>query len=316
MGTWGRARLRNFSLNGLRMFEAAARHLSFTECAIELAVSQAAVSQQIRRLEEQLKVRLFNREGCRLTLTPSGRELADATTIALSRINRAINRITQSDASGSLTISTLASFAAKWLVPRVATFQAEYPQISLYIHTSELKTVVGKAGIDAAIRLGAKDEDGFHRNHLMDDYMCFVATPKIAFSIERNIQNIYKHTLIVDGSYAFDHNTLDITGAATKKAISLLGLDEGKLRLQSHQRSDTVVFSALAGHGIALTRFSLCMDDLRSGRLEMALDFRPSIETGYSLVYPETQRNCHRLLVFKHWLRRELANSLSPWDTK
>src|SRR5271154_6668596 len=115
------------SLNGLRAFEAAARHLSFTRAAAELNVTQTAISHQIRRLEEQLGLKLFIRQNRALLLTREARDYLPAVRAAFEDLQDATARLLRPQAAGLLTISTSASFAAKWLVQRVAAFQAAHP---------------------------------------------------------------------------------------------------------------------------------------------------------------------------------------------
>src|SRR3954447_16648406 len=111
------------SLNGLRAFEAAARHLSFTNAAAELNVTQTAISHQIRRLEEELGIALFVRQNRTLALTPAARDYLPGIRAAFQDLRQATDRLLRKDNERVLTISTLASFAAKWLLPRLASFQ-------------------------------------------------------------------------------------------------------------------------------------------------------------------------------------------------
>ena len=111
------------SLNGLRAFEAAARHLSFTAAASELNVTQTAISHQIRRLEAELGIRLFVRQNRSLTLTPEAREYLPGIRAAFNDLRLATDRLLRKDSDRVLTVSTLASFAAKWLLPRLSSFQ-------------------------------------------------------------------------------------------------------------------------------------------------------------------------------------------------
>lgn len=302
--------MQHYSLNGLRVFEAAARHLSFTAAADDLHITQAAVSQQIRRLEDQLDVQLFKRESGGLTLTLDGQELANATSIALSTINRAIERITQAETSGSLTISTLASFASKWLIPRLARFKEKHPEIELYVHTSGTKVDFARDGIDAAIRLGAAKDQGLNVDELMRDSLCLVASPQIAKVIGATPERLYEHDLILDGSRLLDDGSDDITGAATEKALVNLGLDKSRLNLSVHKQSDNVVLAALAGQGVALTRYSLCMGDLVSGRLDPVLGFQLPLHFGYSLVCPKGRETNPKLVAFKRWISGEIEYCL------
>ena len=124
------------SLNGLRAFEAAARHLSFTQAAAELNVTQTAISHQIRRLEEELGIRLFVRQNRALALTPKARDYLPGVRAAFNDLRLATDRLLRKDDDNVLTISTLASLAAKWLLPRLTAFQEAHPGIDVRITTS------------------------------------------------------------------------------------------------------------------------------------------------------------------------------------
>src|SRR5674476_505332 len=123
------------SLDGLRAFEAAARHLSFTVAASELNVTQTAISHQIRRLEEELGIRLFLRQNRALALTPQARDYLPGVRAAFNDLRLATDRLQRKD-TNVLTISTLASMAAKWLLPRLPAFQEVHPGIEVRITTS------------------------------------------------------------------------------------------------------------------------------------------------------------------------------------
>src|SRR6516165_8832690 len=124
------------SLNGLRAFESAARHLSFTRAAAELNVTQTAISHQIRRLEEQLGIRLFLRRNRALLLTRDAESYLPSVRAAFEDLRRATERLRRPDREGLLTVSTTASLAAKWLVTRAASFQEAHPGIEVRITTS------------------------------------------------------------------------------------------------------------------------------------------------------------------------------------
>lgn len=293
----------------MKFFEAAARHSSFTACADELHVTQAAVSQQIKRLENQLGVQLFDRISGSLSLTAAGKELADASAIALFRIDRAIMKITQPQMSGAITISTLASFATRWLAPRVSSFKASHPTIDLYIHTSPDKVDLTNDGIDGAIRLGAKEEENLHMVPLFQDYLCLVANPEIARKVGGDVAKLYDHPFVIDGSGPVSGWANDITSNASERAISDLGLSRDKLDLVTHFQSDNVVLAALAGNGVALTRYSLCMDDLRSGKIDTILNFRLPLGLGYSFVCPVDRSSDPIMISLIQWLLSEFAKS-------
>ena len=142
------------SLNGLRAFEAAARHMSFTLAAAELNVTQTAISHQIRRLEEELGVRLFARQNRSLELTPEAREYLPGIRAAFNDLRLATDRLKRKDNDRVLTVSTLASLAAKWLLPRLSSFQQAHPTIDVRITTSTSLVDFRRDDVDAAIRYG------------------------------------------------------------------------------------------------------------------------------------------------------------------
>lgn len=300
--------MQNHSLNGLRMFEAAARHLSFTVAASELNVTQAAVSQQIRRLEEELGVKLFVRGRGKLSLSVSGQELAGSTKAALNIIHKSIGRITNTETEGVLAISTLASFASRWLIPRLSKFQKKHPDIALHVHTSGTKVDFARDGIDAAIRLGAKKESGLHDELILRESLCLVASPGVADEVGNTFENLYQQPLIIDSSRLLDENNLDITGLATEQAIEILKLNKMKLDLRDYKQSDSVVLAALAGQGVALTRLSLCAGDLETGKLVLVCNFKLPLQFGYSLVCPLSRAGDPKLLAFKRWMLQEIAD--------
>src|SRR6185503_17291755 len=124
-------------LNALKAFEAAARHESFTRAAVELCVTQGAVSHQVKALEAELAVKLFNRERQRLIITEAGREYLAVVRDALDRIAIGTDRLLQRQSSGTLTVSTSPDFAAKWLVHRLGRFSAAHPDIDLRVSTTK-----------------------------------------------------------------------------------------------------------------------------------------------------------------------------------
>src|SRR2546423_14170248 len=142
------------SLNGLRAFEAAARHLSFTTAASELNVTQTAISHQIRRLEEELGVRLFVRQNRALALTPQAKDYLPGVRAAFNDLRLATDRLLRRDDGHVLTGSTLASLAAKWLLPRLSNFQETNPGIDVHITTTANPAGLRNRGRDAPVPHG------------------------------------------------------------------------------------------------------------------------------------------------------------------
>ncbi len=310
----------NISLNGLRAFEVAARHLSFTSAAKELNITQAAVSQQIRRLEAQIGVELFLRKTRGLSLSPAGHDLAATTRTAINSIQHTIEQISGNDTKGPLTVSMLASFASRWLIPRLSKFQELHPDIEIHIHTSDLKADFTQSGINAAIRFLDDNqpapeaiEEGLCAEFMMSDALCLVATPSLSGSINQainqstseSIDSIYQQKLIIDGSRIYGPEPHDFTALATQAALTALNIDRSKIDIIEFDQSDSVMIAALAGQGIAFTRLSLCAEDLAAGRLQVLFNYCEPMKYGYSLVYPKHSADDIKLNTFKRWLHEE-----------
>src|ERR1700756_3428670 len=186
------------SLNGLRAFEAAARLLSFTLAASELNVTQTAISHQIRRLEEELGIRLFIRKNRALALTPQARDYLPGVRAAFNDLRLATDRLLRKDEDNVLTISTLASLAAKWLLPRLSTFQEAHPGIDVRITTSTSLVDFKGGDVDAAIRYGRGNWPGVRAQWLMADELFPVCSPALLKGDKplRCPEDLANHTLL------------------------------------------------------------------------------------------------------------------------
>src|SRR5258708_3344592 len=167
------------SLNGLRAFEAAARHLSFTQAASELNVTQTAISHQIRRLEEELGTRLFIRQNRALELTPEARDYLPGVRAAFNDLRLATDRLLRKEDGHVLTVSTLASLAAKWLPPRLSAFHEAHPGIDARITTSTTLVDFQRDNVDAAIRYGRGQWAGLRADWLMASEVFPVCSPAL-----------------------------------------------------------------------------------------------------------------------------------------
>src|ERR1700744_1625866 len=167
------------SLNGLRAFEAAARHLSFTQAASELNVTQTAISHQIRRLEEELGLRLFIRKNRALALTPQARDYLPGVRATFNDLRLATDRLLHKEDDKVLTISTLASLAAKGLLPRLSAFQEAHPGIDVRITTSTALVDFKGGDVDAAIRYGRGHWPGVRADWLMADDFFPLCSPAL-----------------------------------------------------------------------------------------------------------------------------------------
>jgi len=296
---------RNISLNGLRAFESASRLLSFTAAARELNVTQAAVSQQIRGLENQLGLLLFERQKRGLKLTSAGTELALSTRSALSMVYDTLDRITGKDAHGVLTVSTLGSFASRWLIPRLAAFQDLHPDFDLHIHTSDENVDLFNSKVDVGIRFSSDEEDGICTELMMHDAACLVCSPRLAEQLQSNPQSMCEQTLIIDGNQPRNSVYEEIPELSAQTCLQDLSIDQDKISQLVFTQSDNVVQSALAGQGVALTQLTLCADEIEAGHLVILYGYYRPFAYGYSLVYPQYRASDARLVAFRKWVMDE-----------
>src|SRR5687768_17840750 len=166
-------------LNALKAFEAAARHESFTRAAEELFVTQGAVSHQVKALEEELGVKLFNRERQRLVITEQGRDYLAVLRDAFDRIALGTERLKQRQSSGALTVSTSPDFAAKWLVNRLGRFLETHPEIDLRVSATLNHVDFAREEVDVAVRHGDGSWPGLDCVRLWPEELFPVCSPKL-----------------------------------------------------------------------------------------------------------------------------------------
>src|ERR1700683_2014934 len=188
-------------LGSLRVFEAVAAHLSFSEAADALNVTPAAVSQQIKTLEAYIQVPLFRRSGRRVEITEEGLELLPAVRSGLEKLESALQQMKHHRRAGPLQISLLSSFLQIWLLPRIRSFRRKYPNIELRFHTSRNLVDFSRTTHHVAIRLGRGDYPNLHSEKIMDDWLVPVASPDLIKQygmIERGA-NLNKYPLLESG---------------------------------------------------------------------------------------------------------------------
>ena len=285
------------SLNGLRAFEAAARHLSFTRAASELNVTQTAISHQIRRLEQELGVRLFVRQNRALDLTAEARDYLPGIRAAFNDLRLATDRLLRRDDDHVLTISTLASLAAKWLLPRLARFQEAHPGIDVRITTSTALVDFRTGDVDAAIRYGRGHWPGLRADWLMADELFPVCSPALLTGDKplRRPQDLAGHTLLhTSGGYDDDWR-LWLTAAGQPSSISKLPELTFDLILLTVQ-------AAIDGAGVAMGRTSYVEADIAKGRLVVPFKIALPADAGFYLVSPDGRADPPKLAAFRDWL--------------
>ena len=283
------------SLNGLRAFEAAARHLSFTLAASELNVTQTAISHQIRRLEEELGIRLFIRQNRALALTPEARDYLPGVRAAFNDLRLATDRLLRQDDDKVLTVSTIASLAAKWLLPRLTDFQESHPGIDVRITTSTSLVDFQRDNVDAAIRYGRGQWPGVHADWLMADELFPVCSPSLLRGDKslRTPEDLKDHVLLHTNNG--DDWRLWLTAAGLSTSISRLPGITFDMTLMTVQ-------AAIDGMGVAMGRTSYVRDDIAKGRLVVPFKIALPADAGFYLVSPEGRREVPKLAAFRQWM--------------
>lgn len=293
-------------LNNLHTFSIAAKHLSFSKAAHEMSVTQAAVSQQIRLLEERLGFALFQRLHRQLKLTKEGKALQTPVNLAVNQISDALELLRKDDLSGVLTVSTLPSLAMKWLIPRLAEFNQTYPDIDVHIHADIALTNFRTDIDDLAIRYGHQEDNDLQATKLMAEEVFLVASPSLLkgkYPLKK-MTDIKHHTLLHDSVDCH----LEAYGYTTLREINwqyfseILGVDVTQNKNLTFTQAHLVLQAAGEGQGVAIARSALVADDLQSGRLVKIYPSKVIKSPGYHIVYPKAYANRKKIQVFEKWL--------------
>lgn len=291
-------------LNAIRVFEAAARHQSFVRAAEELHVSPAAVSQQIKLLEDYLGVVLFKR-GKKLALGESSVAVLPLVTDAFDQLERAMAKVRVDSIAGPLVVSAPPAFAARWLVPRMDDFHACHPAVELHLLATRRLVDFSVEDVDVAIRLGTGDYPELYVEHLMPEKIVLVATPGLAQSIKAPA-DLAGCSLLED-----DWHVKNDVFPAWEIWFSSSGGGNAPLRIKHFSDLNLTIQAALAGLGVAMAWYSLVEDDLKMGRLVQLLDRTIPTNRGFHLVMPKNRATLGKVVAFKAWLVDQAVKQIS-----
>jgi len=274
------------SLDALRIFVVAARHLSFTEAATKLNLTQSAVSHRIRGLEDELGLSLFNRLTRRLELTPQGRALAYRVDNAISEIDRSVLDISATNTDLPVKVTMLPSVATHWLIPRLARIRDRHPDTEVQVIADPRLMDIRAEGIDLAIRFGNRPNASYHVTRLMSDRVIPVCTPDLlrrhgpVDSVEGLLAMPLLHdsATVGDGSHSEWQSWLAYCGSS--KLFCHAG--------QHFSEAGMLINAATLGLGVALARVSLVSDYIAGGALVCPLPIAaPTAYSYYLLGLPE-----------------------------
>jgi LysR family glycine cleavage system transcriptional activator len=295
------------SLHGLRVFEAAARHMSFTHAARELCISQTAVSHQIKSLEGELGTALFHRAPRRISLTDSGKAWALQLGEIFSRL-RAINRSLRKPSHGGrpvVAVSIIPSFGSRWLVPRLGKFLDRHPEVEVRISSSERLVDFEAEAVDLGIRYGSGRYPGLVTEKLADDVWVVVCTPELlARGRLRSIKDLERQVLLQDDARDAWSIWLAANGVRAPLAARRTELTDSSMLIEA----------ALRGQGVGLARWSLAVDELAAGRLCLPFPKAQLVPTelAYYVVAPRENLRQPAVASFRAWLLEQAGSLRLP----
>jgi LysR family transcriptional regulator, glycine cleavage system transcriptional activator len=294
-------------LNALRAFEAAGRHLSITKAADELCVTVAAVSHQVKTLEDYLGVRLFRRTGNSLFLTDAGQAFLPGLRAGFAELERAMDALREHDCRGPLVLSVAPIFASKWLIPRLDGFQAAHPDIDVRISATLELADFERDGIDAAVRVGRGRYPGLASHRLFGESVVPMCSPALLRGEHplASPENLRHHVLLHFDWPAQEQVTPD--WGTWLRSMEVNGIDA--TRGPRFTQPEYAMQAAIEGAGVVLGWRSLAQADLDSGRLTIPFDLPLQMDVAFYLVYPEASAERAKLARFREWLLDQTAAS-------
>lgn len=286
-------------LAAVRVFETAARHQNFTAAAAELGMTQAAVSYQIKLIEERLGTSLFRRERGRVTLSETGRRIAPLVASAFDALDEAFG-LARASSEGVLTISCSTTFGPNWLAPRIGTFQMTRPELAVRLHTSNSLVDFARDDVDVAIRGGHGEWPGLCAHFLMRMPLQAFASPAFiaAHPPVRTPDDVVRLPRISAEDTWWQVWREQIGGEPPADAPRGIRLDTQIAEGQA----------AIAGLGIALLNPLLWGPDIDAGRLVPVIDAMGFDPSDFWLVYPEQRRQSPKIRAFRDWILGEAAH--------
>ena len=295
------------SLNALRAFEAVARHLSLTRAAEELHVTPAAVSHQVKALEDDLGVPLLRRVRREFFLTDAAQAGLPALREAFDLLGEAVERMRSELPDRLLTISVLPSFASAWLVPRLSGFQAQHPELDVRLDTTDRLVDLRREAIDLAIRFGAGDYPGLEVAQLLGEEIFPVCSPALLAGPRplKAPEDLRHHSLLHVDWTPFMEETGDwqvwLRAAGLEDVVDVS-------RGPRFSHTNLALQAAVRGQGVVIGSRALAEDDLAAGRLVRPFDMSVPVSFSYYVVTTPAAARLPKVAAFKDWLMNEAAD--------
>jgi LysR family glycine cleavage system transcriptional activator len=285
-------------LPAVRAFEAAARHGSFTKAAAELGMTQAAVSYQVKLLEDRVGAPLFLRQARRVVLSEAGRRLAPPVSEAFQRLQAAFAGLRETNEK-VLSVTVIQSFATNWLVPRLGTFQMAHPDIAVRLDASGRMVDLAREDIDVGIRTGRGDWPGLKAHLLMPT----------EFTPLCSAEFLARAGPLGSPADLLRLPLLDWRDPWWRRWFALAGIPDPQPTLSSMIEADSQVMlgrAALAGQGVAILTPAYFAAELAEGRLVQPFTLIGRSESSFWLVYPQERQNAAKIRAFREWILAEM----------
>ncbi|TMM55494.1 transcriptional regulator GcvA [Sulfitobacter sabulilitoris] len=295
-------------LTALRAFDAAARHMSFARAAEELNVTPAALSFQIKSLEDHLGAPLFRRLNRAVELTEAGRALAPGAADGFQTLAAAWRAAQRLQDNQTLTVTAGPAFTAKWLAPRLYEFAQSHPEVELRFSASLRMMDFGRDAIDVAIRFGYGPDPGLYSVPLAEEWVTPVMTPELAARY-RDAQSLTTAPLIFDDSISFLSPPCDWTAW-----FRAMGIDFTPTHGPRFSQSDHAVDAALAGVGVVLGRRALVVKDIAEERLIAPYGVALSTGARFRFLCPEGTETRPQVKAFRDWILSEIDKTAAITD--
>jgi len=294
----------------LKALDAAARHLNFTRAADELGLTPAAISHQVKEIEEQLGLTLFSRTSRTVQLTPAGAVVHEAAVEALDLLVRAVAKARKmSRGLAELKVSSDATFASKWLMPRIDGFRKAHAEVELRFDISSQLRDFEQDDIDMGIRFGAGKYPGLIAERLFDNVIIPVCSPRLLKSGPplKEPRDLLNHTLV-----HIEWSRQGVTWPNWRMWMAAAGVEDFDDRsCVLFDDSSHCVQAAIDGSVVALADFAMVAADLSAGRLirPFELGIKMPSDFAYHLVYPTASADDPRIVAFRDWILDESAKT-------
>ncbi len=297
-------------LNSLRAFNAAARHMSFQNAAEELFVTPAALSYQIRQLEDHLGVKLFNRLNRAVELTEMGKLIAPGIREGFVKLSSSIQQLQRRKSNKVLVISAGPAITSKWLAPRLYRFVSQHPDIDARVSSNVKMVDLEHDDVDAVIRFGMGNYENCRSEKLFDEYMTPMCSPALLNGENpiRTPEDLKNHTLIFDDTHFGFFELADWPSWFKEAGYPGAEADAHKLQFNV---ADHALDAAIASAGVVLGRNALAQGELAAGRLVEPFDLKIKADFSFYLVYLESRADDPNIRAFRNWLMQEIGGTPS-----